>query len=305
MGTLVRLFVEADEGNAGSAAAALRSVEELLRRIDRELTRFSDASELARLNASPAAVVPASSLLRLGVEAATEAATGSDGVLDPTVIGALERVGYDESRRDQPPESLREAVRLAPPRHPARPNRASRWPQIAVDHERGTISRPPGVRVDLGGVGKGLAADLAAAELAGFRRFAVDCGGDLALGGVRAGAEPWPIGWEDPFSGEIAATLEIGSGGLATSGIETRLWRHAGGRYGHHLIDPSSGDSAWTGVVAATAQGRTALEAETLSKLALLSGPEAGREILAEQGGLLVLDSGEAEAIGPLRIDWA
>jgi hypothetical protein len=50
-----------------------------------------------------------------------------------------------------------------------------------------------------------------------------------------------------------------------------------------------------------TALGSTALEAETLSKLALLSGAEAAREVLAESGGVIVHDSGEIETVG--RID--
>ena len=50
-----------------------------------------------------------------------------------------------------------------------------------------------------------------------------------------------------------------------------------------------------------TALGGSALEAETLSKLALLGGPGAARRLLAEHGGMIVHDSGAVEAIGPLR----
>jgi hypothetical protein len=57
----------------------------------------------------------------------------------------------------------------------------------------------------------------------------------------------------------------------------------------------------WSGVVAATALGASALEAEVLSKMALLLGPMGAREVLGEQGGLIVHDSGEVEPIGPTR----
>jgi hypothetical protein len=54
----------------------------------------------------------------------------------------------------------------------------------------------------------------------------------------------------------------------------------------------------WSGLIGASALGPSALEAETLSKMALLLGPEGARGVLAEHGGLIVHDSGEVEAIG-------
>ena len=57
------------------------------------------------------------------------------------------------------------------------------------------------------------------------------------------------------------------------------------GRPAHHLLDPSTGRPAWTGLVGATALAPTALEAETLAKIALLSGPARGLRVLARHGG--------------------
>jgi thiamine biosynthesis lipoprotein len=79
-----------------------------------------------------------------------------------------------------------------------------------------------------------------------------------------------------------------------------RIWRRPDGGFAHHLLDPSTGEPAWTGLIGVTALGGSALEAETLSKLALLSGPDAARRVLAEYGGVIVHDSGEVEAVGPL-----
>ena len=92
----------------------------------------------------------------------------------------------------------------------------------------------------------------------------------------------------------------MGSCGIATSGIDTRLWETPAG-YAHHLLDPSTGEPAWTGLVGTTALAPTALEAETLAKAALLSGPDGARRLLAPKGGLLVLESGEVELAGPVR----
>jgi thiamine biosynthesis lipoprotein len=80
-----------------------------------------------------------------------------------------------------------------------------------------------------------------------------------------------------------------------------RIWRRVDGSYAHHLLDPSTGQPAWTGVIGVTALGSTALEAETLSKLALLSGPDGAPRVLGEYGGVIVRDSGEVEPVGPLK----
>ncbi len=141
-----------------------------------------------------------------------------------------------------------------------------------------------------------------AATLRGYSRFIVDCGGDIRIGGADALVHPYEVFVEHPITGGRAHVLRLGSGGVATSGINVRIWRDADGRYAHHLLDPASGEPAWTGLVGATALGDTALEAETLSKAALLSGPEGGRQVLAERGGLLVHDSGRVELVGPLAV---
>lgn len=69
---------------------------------------------------------------------------------------------------------------------------------------------------------------------------------------------------------------------VATSGTGSRLWSTADGGNAHHLLDPATGESAWTGLVSATALAPTAVEAETLAKAALLSGPGGARQHLVE-----------------------
>ncbi len=87
---------------------------------------------------------------------------------------------------------------------------------------------------------------------------------------------------------------------MATSGLNVRIWKRADGTFAHHLLDPSSGEPVWSGLIGATALAPSALEAETLSKLALLSGPEGARHALTEHGGLVVHDDGDVELIGPV-----
>ena len=267
----------------------------------RRLSRFRPDSELSLLNGDPRRRVPASPLMRAAVRAAVWASWRSEGVVDPTLVGDIERAGYVSSLEGAAPASLAEALAGAPPRRPARCHPDERWRAISVDDREGLIERPPGLRIDTGGTGKGLCADAVAHRLAGYTRFVVDCGGDLAIGGVGAQLEPYLVEIEHPLTGETIRTVEVASGGVASSGLNVRLWQDGVGRFAHHLLDPSTGQPAWTGLIGATALAPTALEAETLAKTALLLGEAGAARVLEEHGGLIVHDSGDVQIVGPLE----
>jgi hypothetical protein len=156
------------------------------------------------------------------------------------------------------------------------------------------VLRPPGLAIDSGGLAKGLFADLLAERLAGHASFAVECAGDLRVGGEAGLPRPVPVA--SPFGGAALHTLTLTAGGVATSGIGRRSWLDAAGRPAHHLLDPSTGRPAYTGVVQATAVAPTALEAEIRAKAALLGGP-AGAAAWLPDGGVLVFDDGTHEVV--------
>jgi thiamine biosynthesis lipoprotein len=158
------------------------------------------------------------------------------------------------------------------------------------------VLREPGVALDSGGLGKGMAADLAAAAVPAGVRYAIACGGDLAVG-AGEGA-PWGVAVAGVAGGEVHR-LRVERGGVATSGIHARLWRRSDGTYAHHLLDPATGAPAWTGVVAATAVAPTALEAEVLAKTAVLSGPRRARRVLAGAGGVCSTRTGPSRSSSP------
>jgi len=299
MGSQVRLLIGEPRPDAAPGAIAADRAQLFVAEFEAALSRFRPNSELCSLNADPREVVSASALLRAAVRAAVEAAERSGGLVDSTLLGEIESAGYIATP-EGPGVPLSTALAAAPPRRPAAPKVDSPWRRFEVDDGAGTVTRPPGARLDTGGVGKGLAADLIAAQLHGYRRVVVDCGGDIRIGGAGALVDPYDVFVEHPLSGERVFALKLGPSGVATSGLNVRIWQGSDGSYRHHLLDPSSGEPAWTGLIGATALGATAVEAETLAKAALLSGPERGCEVLGELGGLLVHDDGEVEAVGPI-----
>jgi thiamine biosynthesis lipoprotein len=285
LGTDVRLLVTGP-GAAGRVAGARAEIAEF----EACASRFLPGSELSALNADPRPVVPASSLLRGAVRAALWAAERSGGLVDPTLLDALEAAGYVRSYEPGSDAAGSPAGRIAP----ARPHPDARWRRIRVDHRSGTIERPRGLRLDLGGSGKGFVADHVARRFERAGSWVVDAGGDVRAGGVH------DVLVAHPLDRSVVATLRIADGAVATSSIVRRAWRAADGRRAHHLLDPCTGAPVWTGLLAATALAPTTLEAETLSKVALLTGPSGARRALARHGGLVVHADGATERIGPL-----
>jgi thiamine biosynthesis lipoprotein len=263
--------VEVFGGRVGLHAAgreaplALAVAEALLKRMHAVLTRFEPTSELCRLNADPRPRVPASVLVRRLAAAIPYAGGLSGGLVDATIAPRLEPDGTEPD---------------GDPR-PATPDPRRNWASVSADDT--TVSRPPGVALDSGGLAKGLAADLIADRMRDLPSFAVECMGDVRARGPERTlriASPWD-------DDEILAELPLTDGAAATSGVTRRGW---------HLIDPGSGLPARTGVVQTTALAPTALEAEVRAKAALLAGPRAARDHLAH-GGLLVLADGDVIAV--------
>jgi FAD:protein FMN transferase len=267
---------------------------ELLLDAHRRLSRFEPESELSRLNRDPRPEVPASPLLRRLVAAVRYAGLRSGGLVDATLLDEIERAGYRCSLGGAAAPPVTRAELAAQSQAPARSNVAAAWSAVRVDPETGTVIRPPGVRIDSGGIAKGLMADLVGEELAGARTFAIECCGDIRLGG--SSGLPRRIRVDDPFGASPLHEFEISAGAVATSGITRRSWGGVRGGLAHQILDPASGRSAFTGIVQTTALAPTALEAEILTKSALLSGLDEARGWLPF-GGVLVPVEGEPEVI--------
>jgi thiamine biosynthesis lipoprotein len=248
MGTEIELLVEADD-----AGRALDAAEAEFHRLEALLSRFRPDSELSRLN--DAGSLDAGPDLCRVLELALAASERTGGRFDARVHDAVVAAGYDRSF-EQVPSDADEAVDLV-----ARPLPGG------ARVSSGRIELAPGVRVDLGGIGKGYAAERAAEILATAGPCLVNAGGDIA---TRDGA--WTVGVETAAE---PLTLELtGGSGLATSGRDRRRWRR-GGRELHHLIDPRTGVPAESDLLRVTVVAGDAVEAEVAAKALFLAGTDA------------------------------
>ena len=245
MGTQVELIVGGNED-----ARALDPAEEEFHRLEAILSRFREDSELSRLNRS--GTIEAGPDLRRVVGLALAARERTHGRFDPTILPALLAAGYDRTFEE-----------VAADGHPLDSAPRGAGGLVRLDGDK--IELAPGVQLDLGGIGKGYAAERAADLLASSGPCLVNAGGDVALRGG-----PWPVGVETA-NGSI--TLELGTGGLATSGRDRRRWRR-GGRELHHLVDPSTGQPAESDLLRVTVVAQDAIEAEVAAKALFLAGAE-------------------------------
>jgi thiamine biosynthesis lipoprotein len=282
-------------GRASVVASGERALSAVRARLEgwhRTLTRFDPSSELCRLNADPRTEIVVSPIMALFVAAAIDAAQRTDGLVDPTLAPEIESAGYTADLGE--PLDLETSLALAPPRRAARPHPERRWLELAVDPMTRTVTRPPGLRLDSGGIAKGMLADTAARLLSDSGSFAIDCCGDVRIGGRDRLDRPVLV--DDPFGRGTLLEFAVAAGGVATSGIGRRSWIGANGQPAHHLLDPATGRPAYTGIVQATALAPTAADAEVRAKAALLSGGERAR-VWLRHGGVLVFDDGSHAVI--------
>jgi thiamine biosynthesis lipoprotein len=266
MGCDAHLLAHGVDVGAALDAATIRAFH-----LERVWTRFSLGSEISALNRSGGQPVAVSADTLGLVAGAVDGYWRTGGRFDPTILGDLVRAGYD---RDLHAIDTPGSVPM--PGSDADGRCGTGCAGIVVDHN--SVTLPRGISFDPGGIAKGLAADWLCADLlaAGADGACVNLGGDLRVGGIAPDGDIWRVGVESPSSGAPPiATIELHDGGVATSTTARRRWHT-----GHHLIDPRTGQSTATDVVAVTVQAATAVEAEILATAAVVAGIARGRGLV-------------------------
>ncbi len=272
-------------------SAVLLDVQRLFQSFEKRLSRFDPNSELSQFNTCRVDVFQASPTLLDAVEAALWAAQATAGLYDPTIIGALERAGYDRSF-EKIGQSAGKAIVL--------PTESDNWTfrSIQLNRARREIYKPPHLRLDLGGMGKGWTVDRAADRLQGLGPFLLNAGGDIFAYQAPPGQKGWDIDLIHPLKPDLLmAKLQLHHRALATSTLAKRRWqRH--GQMMHHLIDPRTGQPAQTDAISVSVVADRTMVAEVYAKVALILGAADGLAYLNRLPGiegLIFTTTGEIE----------
>lgn len=258
--------------------AAFNQVFAEFERLESLLSIWREGSDVQRLNAAagdrPIAV---SADTRAVLHAARRASEWTGGKFDVT-FGALADIWkFDHDQDNRVPEAAEIRVRLPLVDYTA----------VQVDEAAGTafIARK-GMRIHLGGIGKGYAIDRGAAILrgAGVRDFLIQAGGDLYASG-RRGDRAWRAAIADPrATGTTFAAMDLATETFSTSGDYERFFLKDGRRY-HHLLDPDLGEPARL-CRSVTIVAASATDADGLSTGVFILGPEAGMALIERLDGV-------------------
>lgn len=266
MGT--RIVVELWAADKAQGNAAIEAVFAEMRRVDEGMSTYKPTSELSIVNARAAQEpIKISAELFDLLATALDYSRITDGAFDITYAS----VGYMyDFRRHVHPDEKQIAAALP----------GIDYRHVELDKKNSTVHfARPGVRIDLGGIGKGHAVDrgIAILQARGIDHALVTAGGDSRIIGDRFG-QPWVVGIRHPDrKDEVIARIPLEDAALSTSGDYERYFDRNGVRY-HHIIDPKTGHSA-SKVRSATIIGPTATRTDGLSKTAFVLGPEKAIEI--------------------------
>ena len=194
-----------------------------------QMSQWRADSQISRFNSgAPGSEHRIGPQFRLVLDCAMAISQASDGAFHPALGAAAQAWGFGAAKFD----GAKPTGKVAP----------ADWSSLAGSAPD-RIVQPGGVRLDLSGIAKGFAVDLAMAALqrCGFGHALLDIGGELKGIGLRADGLPW---WVDLEQREdsVAMATRIGLTGwaVATSGHWHRR-RSAGTDSWSHTLDPATG----------------------------------------------------------------
>jgi thiamine biosynthesis lipoprotein len=263
MGT--RCAVELWSDDQAKGEAAITSVFDDMKRIDRLMSTWKEDTEISKVNREGAThpVKISLELFKL-LQTSVKYSELTHGAFDITYasVGYL----YDFKKGVHPDQK---AIDAALP--------GINWRHMVLDPKKTTVFfTRPGMRIDLGGIAKGYSVDrgIEILQKQGIKRAMVNAGGDTRIIGDRFG-KPWVVGVRDPdHEGKVFLRLPLTDTAFSTSGDYERYFDENGKRF-HHIIDPKTGDSARK-CRSVTIIGGNATRTDALTKSVFVMGPEEG-----------------------------
>ena len=272
------------EGEALQVKSGVVAAQNFIEASEKRFTRFSEHSELSRLNRSAGAWFTASPDLFEVVQETVFYFQQTNGLFDPSILPSLHHAGYIHSMD----EIRRSSSMPQPDRHPS--VSASSFASVELNATNSSVRLPADMQIDLGGVAKGWIVERAARLLSQYASAcAVNAGGDMFLIGYPEGRDSWEVGLEDPRNPQVDITLLLlQEGAIATSSVVKRAWKQ-GDISRHHLIDPRTGEPANTSWLSVTVLAPHAVTAEAFAKAFLIADEDETQRLGEQNPALTVL----------------
>lgn len=289
MDTVMDFTIYGESGLIDQSESLITSLESLVSVTDAN-------SELYAINQTGSGTLTgkASSLM----EQALEICRRTDGALDLSIYPIVRAWGFTTGSYQVPDEA--EIQALLP---------LVDYRKIQYDAATGTVTLPEGMEIDLGSVAKGYAGQLAAQMLRehGVQSALLNLGGNVQTVGAKPDGSPWQIGIKDPQGEDAMMVLSVEDQAVVTSGGYERYFEQDGQTY-WHIMDPSTGHPADSGLISVTIVGDEGVVCDGLSTALFVMGLEKAADLWAQSGdfeAVFVTASGEVYITEGLRDRFA
>ena len=267
------------------AQAALQEAEECIQQVEGLWSVTDKDSEIYQANHSGGQPVTVSEETAEIISFALEMAQRTGGALDPTIYPVLTAWGFTTDSKQ-----VSSQQRIAQLLEQVGYNR------IQLNGTELTV--PDGMELDLGAVGKGYTADLVTEILRrhGVTSALISLGGNIQVIGSRPDGSDWRLGIRAPWESGNLGVLTVSDAAVVTSGGYENYFDDEQGNIYWHILDPSTGYPADSGLQSVTIVGREGKMCDALSTALFVMGAQSAEQYWRENGGfemLLVTDSGE------------
>lgn len=257
-----------------NAEKSLKAVGEEALRIEKILSRFMPESDISRINRSAGMKCE-----RLSDDAyevlsrAVEFSRYSQGLFDVT-IGPLVSLWNNGKDTFKPPEKprIRQTLPLVD------------YTDLLLNPCNNTAGlQRMGQSIDLGGIGKGFAGDkfLEIFKEHGVSSAFTNIGGNVVALGMKSDGSPWRVGIQHPRQeNSLMGLVSVTNKAVVTSGDYQRFFIGYDGKRYHHILDPSTGYPAESGLISVTIVADSSTVADALSTILFVAGIEKGLELL-------------------------
>ena len=267
------------------AQAALQEAEECIQQVEGLWSVTDKDSEIYQANHSGGQPVTVSEETAEIISFALEMAQRTGGALDPTIYPVLTAWGFTTDSKQVP--SQQQIAQLL---------EQVGYDRIQINGSELTV--PDGMELDLGAVGKGYTADLVTEILRrhGVTSALISLGGNIQAIGSRPDGSDWRLGIRAPWESGNLGVLTVSDAAVVTSGGYENYFDDEQGNIYWHILDPSTGYPADSGLQSVTIVGKEGKMCDALSTALFVMGAQSAEQYWRENGGfemLLVTDSGE------------